>query len=48
MDEVSRVTTLRTLEHYDQRAEDFWRGTRDHDVRPVSYAHLTLPTIYSV
>jgi SAM-dependent methyltransferase len=23
----------RTLEHYDQRAEDFWRGTRDHDVR---------------
>ena len=29
MDEVSR----RTLEHYDQRAEEFWRGTRDHDVR---------------
>ena len=22
----------RTLEHYDSRAEDFWRGTRDHDV----------------
>lgn len=22
----------RTLEHYEQRAEDFWRGTRDHDV----------------
>lgn len=21
-----------TLAHYDQRAEDFWRGTRDHDV----------------
>ncbi len=21
-----------TLEHYDSRAEDFWRGTRDHDV----------------
>jgi SAM-dependent methyltransferase len=21
-----------TLEHYDQRAEDFWEGTRDHDV----------------
>jgi SAM-dependent methyltransferase len=21
-----------TLEHYDQRADDFWRGTRDHDV----------------
>ena len=22
----------RTLEHYDQRAADFWQGTRDHDV----------------
>ena len=22
----------RTLEHYDRNAEDFWRGTRDHDV----------------
>ena len=22
----------RTLEHYEQRADDFWRGTRDHDV----------------
>jgi len=29
VDEVSRLT----LEHYDQRAEDFWQGTRDHDVR---------------
>jgi SAM-dependent methyltransferase len=29
VDEVSR----RTLAHYDQRAEDFWLGTRDHDVR---------------
>jgi len=29
MDEVSR----RTLEHYDQRAEEFWRGTSGHDVR---------------
>ncbi|MSQ89634.1 MAG: class I SAM-dependent methyltransferase [Betaproteobacteria bacterium] len=26
--EISRVT----LEHYDQRAEEFWCGTRDHDV----------------
>jgi SAM-dependent methyltransferase len=24
--------TRATLEHYDSRAEDFWRGTRDHDV----------------
>jgi len=29
MEEVTR----RTLAHYDQRAEDFWQGTRDHDVR---------------
>jgi SAM-dependent methyltransferase len=29
MDEISQ----RTLEHYDQRAEEFWAGTRDHDVR---------------
>jgi len=29
MREVSRLT----LAHYDQRAEEFWRGTRDHDVR---------------
>jgi len=28
MDEISRLT----LAHYDQRAEEFWRGTRDHDV----------------
>ena len=28
-EEISR----RTLEHYDSRAEDFWQGTRDHDVR---------------
>jgi len=24
--------TRRTLEHYERGAEDFWRGTRDHDV----------------
>jgi SAM-dependent methyltransferase len=29
MEDISR----RTLEHYDQRADDFWQGTRDHDVR---------------
>jgi SAM-dependent methyltransferase len=27
-EEISR----RTLQHYDSRAEDFWQGTRDHDV----------------
>ena len=29
--ELARIATL-TLEHYEQRADDFWRGTRDHDV----------------
>ena len=24
--------SLKTLAHYDARAEDFWKGTRDHDV----------------
>src|SRR5712671_2965427 len=28
LDDIS----ARTLDHYDQRAQDFWRGTRDHDV----------------
>ena len=26
-------TSTRTLGHYDSRAEAFWAGTRDHDVR---------------
>ena len=26
------ATSGRTLEHYERSAEDFWRGTRDHDV----------------
>ncbi len=28
LEEIARLT----LEHYDQRAEEFWLGTRDHDV----------------
>jgi len=31
-EELARIAAL-TLEHYEQRAEEFWRGTRDHDVR---------------
>jgi SAM-dependent methyltransferase len=27
-----RTVAARTLEHYDERAGDFWAGTRDHDV----------------
>ncbi|MBW8831417.1 MAG: class I SAM-dependent methyltransferase [Burkholderiales bacterium] len=30
-DELRRIASL-TLAHYDQRADDFWLGTRDHDV----------------
>ena len=30
-DDLERIATV-TLGHYDQRAEDFWEGTRDHDV----------------
>jgi len=37
MDEASR----RTLAHYDQRAEDFWQGTRGHDVRQNMEALLS-------
>jgi SAM-dependent methyltransferase len=29
--DLEKIARL-TLEHYDQRAEDFWQGTRDHDV----------------
>jgi SAM-dependent methyltransferase len=31
VEELDRITAL-TLAHYDQRAEEFWKGTRDHDV----------------
>lgn len=27
------VVSARTIEHYDERAADFWEGTRDHDVQ---------------
>jgi predicted TPR repeat methyltransferase len=30
-DELDRIATL-TLAHYGERADDFWQGTRDHDV----------------
>jgi len=35
-EEISR----RTLEHYNSRAEDFWQGTRDHDVSQNTTALL--------
>jgi SAM-dependent methyltransferase len=30
-EQLDRIAAL-TLAHYDENAEDFWRGTRDHDV----------------
>ena len=30
-EELARIAAG-TLQHYEQRAEEFWRGTRDHDV----------------
>ena len=29
--DLEKIVQL-TLEHYNQRAEEFWKGTRDHDV----------------
>ena len=29
--DLEKITNL-TLSHYNERAEDFWEGTRDHDV----------------
>jgi SAM-dependent methyltransferase len=31
VEELDHIAAL-TLAHYNERAEDFWRGTRDHDV----------------
>src|SRR5450759_1696654 len=30
--DLDKIASL-TLDHYDQRAEEFWQGTRDHDVK---------------
>ena len=29
--DLDKISAL-TLEHYNQRAQDFWQGTRGHDV----------------
>ena len=39
--ETLREATARTLEHYNQRAEGFWQGTRDHDVSQNIEAFLS-------
>ncbi len=30
--DLKKIASL-TLDYYDQRAEEFWQGTRDHDVK---------------
>jgi SAM-dependent methyltransferase len=42
-DELAAISAG-TLDHYNQRADDFWRGTRDHDVSQniaALLAHIT-------
>lgn len=45
------VIATRTLEHYNQHAEDFWEGTRDHDVSQNMAAllhHLEGPPPFTI
>jgi hypothetical protein len=30
--DLEKIASL-TLDYYNQRAEEFWKGTRDHDVK---------------
>lgn len=39
-EDLQRITA-RTLAHYDQNAQSFWEGTRDHDVSQNIDALLT-------
>ena len=44
-------TSQRTLAHYNQHAEDFFEGTRDHDVRQNRDAllqHITAPSPFTI
>ncbi len=43
-----KLITTKTLEHYNERAEEFWIGTRDHDVKQnidslLRYTHGVQP-----
>ena len=49
-DDLQQITT-RTLDHYNQRAEDFREGTRDHDVSQNVAAllrHIEGPAPYAI
>ena len=34
-EDLAKITDF-TLSHYNERAEDFWEGTRDHNVNQAS------------
>jgi len=41
-DELTKISII-TLDHYNQHADSFWEGTRDHDVtqnRAVLLEHM--------
>ncbi len=51
MDPGLRKITSATLQHYEDRAADFWRGTRDHDVsqnRGELLRHLEGPAPFAI
>src|ERR1700694_1690662 len=50
--DLEKIADL-TLEHYNRRAEDFWEGTRDHDVSQniaalLRYIEVTRRSRYSI
>ena len=45
--ELEKIADV-TLDHYNQRADDFWEGTRDHDVSQnieTLLAHIEVPSL---
>jgi SAM-dependent methyltransferase len=49
-DDLRRVARA-TLEHYDRNADDFWRGTRDHDVGEniaALLSHIEAPPPFTI
>jgi len=34
-EDLAKITDF-TLRHYNEHAEDFWEGTRDHNVKPAT------------
>jgi hypothetical protein len=45
--DLKEIVTL-TLEHYNQRAEEFWTGTRDHDERCCNTSRVSRVSQYLI